>query len=286
VSSEEPFRRLVNQGYISAYAYTDERGFYVPAAEVEERNGRFFYQGAEVNREYGKIGKSLKNMVTPDEMIGAYGADTFRVYEMSTGPLDQSRPWETKAVVGSQRLLQRIWRVVVDEVSGAVRAADVEPSEDTLRVLHRAIDGVRDGFATLRFNIAIARITELTNHLTQVYGADKPVPRSVAEPLVLLVAPLAPHLAEELWSRLGHAESLAWAPFPVADPQWLVEDTVQVAVQVNGKVRSQVSVPADADAAALEAAARADEKIAGYLDGATVRRVVAVPGRLVNFVLG
>src|SRR4051794_27441501 len=178
VSSEEPFRRLVNQGYISAFAYTDERGFYVPAAEVVEKDGQFSHEGKPVNREYGKIGKSLKNMVTPDEMIGAYGADTFRVYEMTTGPLDQSRPWETKAVVGSQRLLQRIWRVVVDEQTGAVRAADVEPDEGTLRVLHRTIDGVRDGFATLRFNIAIARITELTNHLTQAYGATSPVPRS------------------------------------------------------------------------------------------------------------
>jgi leucyl-tRNA synthetase len=286
VSSEEPFRRLVNQGYISAFAYTDERGFYVQASEVVEKGGQFFHEGKPVNREYGKIGKSLKNMVTPDEMIGAYGADTFRVYEMSTGPLDQSRPWETKAVVGSQRLLQRIWRVVVDEASGAVRAGDVEPSEGTLRALHRTIDGVRDGFSTLRFNIAIARITELTNHLTSAYGADTPVPRSVVEPLVLLVAPLAPHIADELWSRLGHDESSAWHPFPVADERWLVDDTVEVAVQVNGKVRAQVSVPADADAAALEAAARADERVAGYLDGATVRRVVAVPGRLVNFVLG
>jgi leucyl-tRNA synthetase len=145
---------------------------------------------------------------------------------------------------------------------------------------------VRDGLTTLRFNIAIARITELTNHLTAVYGAASPVPRSVIEPLTLLVAPLAPHLAEELWSRLGHESSLAWHEFPVADERWLVEDTVQVAVQVNGKVRAQVTVPADADAAALEAAGRGDERIAGYLDGATVRRVVAVPGRLVNFVLG
>jgi leucyl-tRNA synthetase len=286
VSSEEPFRRLVNQGYISAFAYTDERGFYVPAAEVVEKDGAFLHEGKPVNREYGKIGKSLKNMVTPDEMIGAYGADTFRVYEMSTGPLDQSRPWETKAVVGSQRLLQRIWRVVVDEQTGAVRAADVEPDEGTLRVLHRTIAGVRDGVTTLRFNIAIARITELTNHLTSTYGAETPVPRSVVEPLVLMVAPLAPHVAEELWSRLGHPQSLAWHEFPEADERWLVEDTVQVAVQVNGKVRAQVSVPADADAAALEAAARGDERVAGYLDGASVRRVVAVPGRLVNFVLG
>ncbi|MCW2682323.1 MAG: leucyl-tRNA synthetase, partial [Blastococcus sp.] len=285
VSSEEPFRRLVNQGYISAFAYTDERGFYVPAAEVVEKDGQFLHEGKPVNREYGKIGKSLKNMVTPDEMIGAYGADTFRVYEMSTGPLEQSRPWETKAVVGSQRLLQRIWRVVVDEGTGAVRAADVEPDEETLRALHRAIAGVRDGLSTLRFNVAIARIAELTNHLTQAVGASAPVPRQVAEALVLLVAPLAPHIAEEMWARLGHEESSAWHPFPVADEKWLTDDTVQVAVQVNGKVRAQVTVPADADAAALEAAARADEKIAAHLDGATVRRVIAVPGRLVNFVV-
>jgi leucyl-tRNA synthetase len=285
VSSEEPFRRLVNQGYISAFAYTDERGFYVPAAEVVEKDGQFLYEGRPVNREYGKIGKSLKNMITPDEMIEAFGADTFRVYEMSTGPLDQSRPWETKAVVGSQRLLQRIWRVVVDEETGAVRAADVEPSDETSRALHRAIEAVRDGMTTLRFNIAIARITELTNHLTSAYQPGTAVPRSVVEGLVLLVAPLAPHVAEELWARLGHPDSVAWAPFPVAEARWLVDETVEVAVQVNGKVRAQVAVPADADATLLEAAARADERIAAYLDGATVRRVVAVPGRLVNFVL-
>jgi leucyl-tRNA synthetase len=286
VSSEEPFRRLVNQGYISAFAYTDARGFYVPAAEVVERDGQFLFEGERVTREYGKIGKSLKNMVTPDEMIEAFGADTFRVYEMSTGPLEQSRPWETKAVVGSQRLLQRVWRVVVDEETGQARVADTEPGADTSRALNRAIEAVRDGLGTLRFNIAIARITELTNHLTQAYGPGTAVPRSVAEPLVLLLAPLAPHVAEEMWSRLGQADSVAWAQFPVAEERWLVDDTVQVAVQVNGKVRAQVSVPADADAATLEAAARADERIVGYLDGATVRRVVAVPGRLVNFVLG
>jgi leucyl-tRNA synthetase len=286
VSSEEPFRRLVNQGYISAFAYTDVRGFYVPAAEVVEKDGEFLHDGQPVNREYGKIGKSLKNMVTPDEMIEAFGADTFRVYEMSTGPLEQSRPWETKAVVGSQRLLQRIWRVVVDEETGAVRAVDVEPDDETSRALHRAIEAVRDGMTTLRFNIAIARITELTNHLTSAYPPGTAVPRSVAEALVLLLAPLAPHVAEELWARLGHPDSVAWVPFPVADRQWLVDETVEVAVQVNGKVRAQVAVPADADAAVLEAAARADERIAAYLDGATVRRVVAVPGRLVNFVLG
>ncbi|KQS59804.1 leucine--tRNA ligase [Geodermatophilus sp. Leaf369] len=286
VSSEEPFRRLVNQGYISAYAYTDSRGFYVPAADVVERDGAFFYEDQPVDREYGKIGKSLKNMVTPDEMIGAYGADTFRVYEMSTGPLEQSRPWDTKAVVGSQRLLQRVWRVVVDETTGEVRAGEDALPVDTAKALHRAVDGVRDGLATLRFNVAIARIAELTNHLTQAYGQAGPVPRQVCEWLTLLVSPLAPHVADELWSRLGHDGSAAWTPFPVADPALLVDDTVTVVVQVNGKVRAQVAVPADADAAALEAAARADERIVGQLEGKTVRRVIAVPGRLVNFVVG
>ena len=239
VSSEEPFRRLVNQGYISAYAYTDERGFYVPAAEVVEKDGQFFYEGKPVNREYGKIGKSLKNMVTPDEMIGAYGADTFRVYEMSTGPLDQSRPWETKAVVGSQRLLQRIWRVVVDEQTGAVRAADdVEPAEETLRALHRTIAGVRDGFATLRFNIAIARITELTNHLTSGVRRDvagAAVGRRAAGAAGRAAGPAPGRGAVDAAGPRRVARR--GTPFPVADERWLVDDTVQVAVQVNGKVR-------------------------------------------------
>ncbi len=174
--------------------------------------------------------------------------------------------------------------MVVDEVSGEVRAADEAPPTDTLKALHRAVDGVRDGMTTLRFNIAIARITELTNHLTQAYGQSGPVPRQVCEWLTLLVAPLAPHLAEELWSRLGHPTSSAWASFPVADPAYLVDDTVQIAVQVNGKVRAQLDVPADADAAALEAVALADPRIAELLTGKTVRKVIAVPGRLVNVV--
>ncbi|MEJ7771083.1 MAG: class I tRNA ligase family protein, partial [Geodermatophilaceae bacterium] len=146
------------------------------------------------------------------------------------------------------------------------------------------VEGVRAGMESLRFNIAIARITELVNHATQAY-ADRPVPRSMAEPLVLLIAPLAPHIAEELWSRLGHPDSLARIDFPIADPRYLVDDTVQIAVQVNGKLRGSVGVPADADAAAMEAAAREDPNVVVHLADAIVRRVIAVPGKLVNFVL-
>jgi leucyl-tRNA synthetase len=284
VSSYEPYRRLFNQGMIQAAAYTDRRGRYVDAHEVVERDGAFWHGDEQVEREFGKMGKSLRNSVTPDEMYESFGADTLRLYEMFTGPLDQSRPWDTKAVVGVFRLLQRIWRNVVDEETGAVTVSSDPLEPATERALHRTIEAVREGMEKMRFNVAIAKITELNNHLTARYP-DGGVPRDVIEPMVLLLSPLAPHIGEELWSRLGHPDSLATEPFPVADPALLVDETVEVPVQVNGKVRARVHVPADADDATMEAAARADERVAALLDGATVRKVVAVPGRLINFVI-
>jgi leucyl-tRNA synthetase len=276
----------VNQGYIQAFAYTDARGAYVPAAEVTERDGTFYWAGPdgeiEVNQEFGKIGKSLKNSVSPDEICDNYGADTLRVYEMSMGPLEASRPWATKDVVGAHRFLQRVWRLVVDEQTGVERAAEHEAlDEDTLKLLHRTIAGVSDDYASLRNNTAAAKLIEYTNHLTK----NEVRSRAALEPLVLMVAPLAPHLAEELWKRLGHDTSLAHGPFPAADPQYLVEDTVEYPVQVNGKVRGHVTVPADADADALEAAALADEKVQAFLNGATPKKVIVVAGRLVNLVV-
>jgi leucyl-tRNA synthetase len=286
VSSYEPYHRLINQGLVQAYEYTDHRGFYVDAHDVEERDGAWWYHGEQVNRQLGRMGKSRKNAVAPDEMYESYGADTLRLYEMFTGPLDQSRPWDTKAVVGVFRLLQRIWRNVIDEETGEVTVSrSALPDDDTMRALHRTIHAVRDGMEKLRFNVSIAKITELSNHLTVRYPSGG-VPQSVAEPLVLLLAPLAPHIAEELWARLGHADSLATEPFPEADPALLVDEMVEIPVQVNGKVRARVHVPADADAAGVEAAARADAAVAALLEGRTVRRVVAVPGRLINFVVG
>jgi leucyl-tRNA synthetase len=284
LSSSEPFHRLVNQGMLQLPAYTNADGFYVPAAEVVEEDGRFFYQGSEVHQEFGKIGKSLKNVVNPDDFIRDYGADTFRLFEMFGGPLEQSRPWDSKAIVGPFRLLQRIWRVVVDENTGEPHVSD-EPIPDALnRSLHRAAQAVREGYETLRFNTSIARITELNNAVTAAYP-DGGAPRALAEALVLMLAPLAPHVAEELWSRLGHTTSVTYAPFPEVDAALLVDETIEIPVQVNGKVRAVIHVPADADAAAMEAAARADEKVVAALDGRETRRVVAVPGRLVNFVV-
>ncbi|WP_181786565.1 leucine--tRNA ligase [Mycobacterium shimoidei] len=288
VTSREPYRRLVNQGYIQAFAYTDARGSYVPAAEVIERDGKFFYPGPdgeiEVFQEFGKIGKSLKNSISPDEICDDYGADTLRVYEMSMGPLEASRPWATKDVVGAHRFLQRVWRLVVDEQTGENRVdnhAALQP--DTLRPLHRTIAGVSEDYAALRNNTAVAKLIEYTNHLTKTYRDA--VPRAAVEPLVLMLAPLAPHVAEELWQRLGNTTSLAHGPFPVADPAYLVDDTVEYPVQVNGKVRGKVVVAADADADTLQAAALADEKVQAFLSGAKPKKVIVVPGRLVNLVV-
>ena len=198
------------------------------------------------------MGKSLKNSVTPDEMYRDFGADTLRLYEMFTGPLDQSRPWETKAVVGVFRLLQRIWRTILDEDTGEPTVADHPPTTTPWRLLHKTIAAVRDGMETLRFNTSIAGSPNCNNHLTARFP-DGGVPRAgCAEPLVLMLAPLAPHAAEELWQRLGHPESLAWERFPDADPALLVEDTVEVPVQVNGKVRARLTVAMGLSATDLE----------------------------------
>ncbi|PWD49456.1 leucine--tRNA ligase [Serinibacter arcticus] len=286
VTSREPFHKLFNQGYIQAYAYTDARGVYVTADEVVEHPGvggaepTFTWNGEPVNREYGKMGKSLKNMVTPDDMYASYGADTFRVYEMSMGPLDQSRAWETRAVVGAQRFLQRLWRTVVDETTGEVVVVDGAGSEETRRAVARTIADVTVEYAAMRPNTAIAKLITLTNHLT----ALPEVPREAAEVLVLMTAPVAPHIAEELWQRLGHTTSLVHHAFPTADAALLVEDTVTCIVQVAGKVRDRLEVPVDVDPAELETLALATPGVQRILDGATPRKVIVRAPKLVNVV--
>lgn len=281
ISSAEPFHKLYNQGMIQAFVYRDSRGIAVPAAEVEERDGAFFHEGEKVSRVLGKMGKSLKNAVTPDEICAEYGADTLRLYEMAMGPLDVSRPWDTRAVVGQYRLLQRLWRNVVDEETGGITVVDTEPGEDTLRALHKAIDGVGQDMAGMRFNTAIAKVTELNNHLTKAGG---PLSRSVAERLVLLIAPLAPHIAEELWRRLGHTGSVVHQDFPVADPAYVVDETVTCVVQIKGKVRARLEVsPAIADEE-LQALALADEAVVAALGGAGIRKVIVRAPKLVNIV--
>jgi leucyl-tRNA synthetase len=285
VSSEEPFRKYFSQGMIQAYAYTDARGQYVPAEEVEETPGghgeepTFTWHGQRVAREYGKIGKSLKNVVSPDDMYDAYGADTFRVYEMSMGPLELGRPWETRAVVGSQRFLQRLWRNVIDETTGAVVVSEEPPDAATLTALHRTIAGVREDYEHLRFNTAIAKLIELNNVLTKLDLA----PRAVVETLVLMVAPVAPHIAEELWRRLGHEGGVSYVPFPQAEPSLLVEETVTCVIQVRGKVRDRVEVPSTIGEDQLRSLVLARDKVVAATPNGVRTVIVRVP-KLVNVV--
>ena len=299
VSSCEPYHRLFNQGYIQAFAYTDDRGVYIPAAEVVERDGSFWWVPSDgrnmdgvqtnehgeiqVHQEYGKMGKSLKNAVSPEDICDNYGADTLRIYEMSMGPLDTSRPWVTKDVVGSQRFLQRLWRLVVDESTGDLVVTDATPTDDDRRALHRTIAAVREDYAQLMDNTAVAKLIEYVNYVTKTYAGG--APREIVEPVVLLVAPLAPHIAEELWSRLGHTKSLAHGPFPAFEEKWLVDDTVEIPVQVQGKVRSRINVATDASREDIEAVALDDAKVKEHVGDHEIKKVIVVPGRMVNVVI-
>lgn len=284
VSSCEPFHRLFNQGMIQAYAYTDDRGQYVPAAEVEEveTEGQTAYswQGEHVNREFGKMGKSLKNIITPDDMYATYGADTFRLYEMSMGPLAESRPWNTRNVIGGMRFLQRLWRNIVDENTGEVIVSDNAPSEETCKLLHQTIHDVTEEMEGMRPNTAISKLIVLNNHLT---GLTQ-VPRSAIESLILMLSPIAPHICEELWARLGHQQSLAHTPWPTYDDQYLGQEQVTAVIQVKGKVRAKLQVNPDITADELEAKALALPAIQERLAGQEPRKVIVKAPKIVSIV--
>jgi leucyl-tRNA synthetase len=284
VSTREPFQRLFNQGYIQADAYLDARGMYVPAAGVTRSpGGGFSYRGQPVTARAGKMGKSLRNAVPPDDIYAAYGADTLRLYEMAMGPLDTDRPWRTDDIAGVYRFLQRLWRTIISEDTGAPRVHDGPLAAETTRLLHRTIKSVRHDTAALRFNTAIARLMELCTHAART-AARTGVPRALAEPLVLMTAPFAPHIAEELWSRLGHPRSLAYEPFPEFDESLAAERMVTLPVQVDGKTRFRVQAPAGAEREEIAALVRANPDYQRWTLGTPVSRVVIVPGRVVNIV--
>jgi len=285
LSTREPFRRLVNQGYILADAYLDARGMYLPAAEVVTApDGTPRYHGQPVTARAGKMGKSLKNGISPDDIYAAYGADTLRLYEMVMGPLGTDRPWRTDDIVGVHRFLQRLWRTIIDEDSGVSRVRDQPPDDQTTRLLHRTVKVVRRDLQQLRFNTAIARLMELNTHAARLAAASGGPPRELAEPLVLMVAPFAPHIAEELWSRMGHATSLTYAPFPQFEESLAAEQMVTLPVQINGKARFQIEVPADAGEEEVIQATASHPGYKRYTEGATVGRMVIVPRRIVNIV--
>jgi leucyl-tRNA synthetase len=318
VSTKEPFQKLVHQGLIlgereftrylsdeDEHAVSAEhvddgkdqrtgepvRAVEVPKEEVEKQGDHFVLKAdpdTRVEARAHKMSKSRGNVVNPDDVIEEYGADALRLYEMFMGPLEQVKPWSTDDVAGVSRFLGRAWRLVAGEaedVSDGGRSdaiTDAEPSSEQLRVLHQAIESVTDDIEELRFNTAIAALMEF---LGEARSWDA-LPKAVAEDFVLLLSPFAPHLAEELWERLGHSGSLAYAPWPELAEEHLQEETVEMAVQVNGTVRGTINVDAAAEEDAVLEKARAEENVRRHIDGKTVQREIYVPGRIVNFVVG
>jgi len=285
-STPEPFQRLFHQGMIHAMSFQDARKKYYYPDQVEQRDGTWYARegGAELSARVEKMSKSRYNVVNPDDMCAEYGADAMRLYELFMGPLEDGVEWETSGVAGTRRFLDRTWRVVVDEERDAVSAKIVDHEVDDKplhRALHAAIKKVSQSIDRLRFNTAIAEMMMFVNEATRA----EVVPRAWADAFVRILAPFAPHLGEELWRRLGHTDSVAFAPWPEWDESVLAVDTITVAVQVNGKLRDEVQVPADAPEADIIAAAKAAEKAAKFLEGKTIRREIYVKGRLVNLVV-
>ena len=233
-----------------------------------------------------KMSKSRGNVINPDQVVEKYGADSMRLYEMFMGPLEATKPWSMRGVEGVYRFLGRVWRLVVDDRADDVRLNDsvqrVVSDRDTKRKLHQTIKKVTEDLDGMRFNTAISAMMELANHLTKLEVR----PRSVLETFVLLLSPFAPHLGEELWAALGQSQSLAYERWPEYDEALIREDMIEVPVQINGKLRSRVTVPADAADEALRSAALADEKIRELIQGKQIRKIIVIPKKLVNIVVG
>jgi leucyl-tRNA synthetase len=309
VSGPEPFTKLVHQGMIlgelefTAYESADGEAICathirdgtdsrtgaavipkkVAEADVEKSGDRFVLRSntdISVDARAHKMSKSRGNVVNPDDVVARYGADSFRLYEMFMGPLEQVKPWSTNGVDGTWRFLNRVWRLFAQSDTNTA-ATESSATDTQLRALHQTIAKVTDDIEAMRFNTAIAALMEFTNTVNKWDS----IPRTIAEPFVLLLAPLAPHIAEELWSILGHSNSLAYEHWPQADEKFLVNETMTIAVQVNGKVRGQIEVAADAAEVAVIAAAKRDENVARHLDGKAIAREIYVPGRIVNLVV-
>ena len=273
VSTAEPFGKLFNQGMIRSFAYRDSRGVCVGYDDVDLSGDapRHATTGEQLVETVEKMSKSLKNVVTPDEVIAQYGADTFRLYEMFMGPLEASKPWNTRDVPGVHRFLHRVWRMIVggEDIPPLLTGAEDDSPDigcaDLERSLHRLIKKVGGDIEAMKFNTAIAAMMEFVNEAYRIgrISVDQ------ARRFVLVLAPFAPHVAEELWSTLGGEESLSHQPWPTFEEAMLDEDTFELPVQVCGKVRSRITVPADADDQAVIAAALADEKITANLEGKT-----------------
>jgi leucyl-tRNA synthetase len=319
VQTKEPFQRLVNQGMIlgenefTGYRNADEQ--WVSASDVTEneskkpvlksdtsielrsvtlqpdqidKQGDSFVLVADpdirIDSRAYKMSKARGNVVNPDAVVADYGADALRLYEMFMGPLEQSKPWSMSGVSGVKGFLDRVWRMVVDEKADEAQlhpsVGDHEPSEEQTRMLHQTIKAVSNDIEKLSFNTAIARMMEFVNFFTR----EEKRPAEFMKQFVLILSPLAPHLCEELWKLLGNANSLAYESWPEFDEALTVESTIEIPVQIMGKLRAKIMVARGTSKDDLEAAALANDRIKELLDGKTIRKSIVVPDRLVNFV--
>ena len=291
VPTSEPFQKLVNQGMILGMAYKNARGVLIPMDHVEWKDGKPFgpknwgMEGADLSEREeltefpAKMSKSRKNVVNPDDVIRDYGADSLRLYEMFMGPLQVVKPWQTSGVKGVHNFLKRANRLVTE-----TKVADRALTKAESKTLNAMIKKVGDDLEALAFNTGISAMMVFINEAEDEAKAGD-LPKEFLEKFVLCLAPYAPHLGEELWQFLGHADTLAYEPWPAYDPKALVEDEIEIPVQVLGKLRGRITVPVAATPAEMEAAAKANADVAKFLAGKTIVKVIAVPKRMVNFVV-
>jgi len=283
VSTDEPFKKLFNQGMILSYAYEDASGSLVPSDEAEERNGKFFKKGTDegLRQIVAKMSKSLKNVVNPDEIVRKHGADSLRLYEMFMGPLEATKPWQTQGIDGMYRFLQRTFRAIAGDDEKTPTFSILAPPKSLIRLTHQSIVKVSRDIEDLCLNTAISQLMIFCNEMLK--SPERYL--AVCEVFVQLLHPFAPHLAEELWEMLGKKGGLAGVPWPVADLSLTIEDTLEIVFQVNGKVRGHITVERDLSKEKLEEYARADEKVKAFIGTGQIRKVIVVPNKLVNIVV-
>ena len=278
VSTKEPFQKLINQGLITAFAFKrKDNGVLVPTDQVEEKDGKYYFKedGAELEKVIAKMSKSLKNVINPDDIINEYGADTMRLYEMFMGPLEMSKPWQTDGLIGLWRFVEKVWKIATALDNNATM------TDDLRKLMHKTIKKVTEDTDTLNFNTGISALMVYVNDLVKLQKA----PREAVKTLTLLLSPYTPHLAEEMWSMLGEKPSVTKQPWPTYDEALCKDDTITVGVQVNGKLRGSISVSTDATSEDMLNAAKSEENVKKYLDGHTIIKEIAIPGKIVNIVI-
>ncbi len=286
VHTKEPFKRLFNQGMILGISYRDAKGKFYSPNDVESRDGTFYAKGTDtaLTTREEKMSKSRLNVVNPDDVVAEYGADSLRLYEMFMGPLEAVKPWQMNGVKGVYGFLERSWSLLIDTETGALNktVGAGAGSDELMKEINQTIEKVTADIENLRFNTAIARMMEFIN----VAKKQSAIPRAAAEDFVKLLAPFAPHMAEELWLRLGHEKGISYESWPVSDPRWLQNDEVVIGIHVNGKRRMDFTVSVAMQEAEIQKLAQANPDVQRYLAGNVIKKIIYVPGKLMNFIVG